>query len=681
MMTSSARTAPGADGPGFSRLAAVQARVRDRAQHAAASGCVAWPATVVARCWHVPSALGVIHQDHDLRLWLALADGRFLVFRLHGVREPDDALLGPIAAAVNDDWRGMVTGFDLPNRGTVAVLYAAPVMPPAPQHGAQESAADAADRAAVAACAAADVLALLATLECDDPDPGRYRSVRNHNRLVGLPGEQGRRRVQALARFPALVAPLLLTRHQAFNLFNGRRHARREVAPGVEAAIDAGRDLTGALAGHYGISRSLVRSPFSAGWWPMARTHRHALLHVLDALPAHRRPRDPGIVTRHGAALYAVLRLFGIRAEHPEPKLSPAAVAGAFRAGFAETLDAIAALHPTPALAIDDTRDFIDAAAHRADWHLEGHHAVRSHRLVEAWLAHYGLVALVDASLAWHRAQRWLPTPAIAAAESDVVLPAVIGRVCVDGRLAVEISCLADLIAEGEAMRHCVATYWNQCLGGDRIVSLTLADGERGTAHYRMYGHDTDPRYALAQLRGPDNIAVSAAMQAWADHVEALMNAPAAHVNRIAAAPHATVDRDDVHAAETERRMPVAPLQPRDERRLLRLLDRMGYTRRHRRRLLLTPIAGWAHHAGPSVEAALREGDALTLVREPHNPHDPRAIRIDRDGTTLGYIPRAENSFLAVNLDEGTRLCAHIARIDLQASAWGRVVVEIQYAD
>jgi hypothetical protein len=57
------------------------------------------------------------------------------------------------------------------------------------------------------------------------PPPARYlASIHNYNRLVTLPPERRLRRLQALRRFPPLVAPVLLTLHHSPNYFDGKRH-------------------------------------------------------------------------------------------------------------------------------------------------------------------------------------------------------------------------------------------------------------------------------------------------------------------------------------------------------------------------------------------------------------------------------------------------------------------------
>jgi hypothetical protein len=49
-------------------------------------------------------------------------------------------------------------------------------------------------------------------------------------------------------------------------------------------------------------------------------------------------------------------------------------------------------------------------------------------------------------------------------------------------------------------------------------------------------------------------------------------------------------------------------------------------------------------------------GDAVTLVREPHNPFDAAAVRVDaapgRGGAPLGHAPRVVAAALAALLDE-----------------------------
>jgi 2-polyprenyl-6-methoxyphenol hydroxylase-like FAD-dependent oxidoreductase len=63
-------------------------------------------------------------------------------------------------------------------------------------------------------------------------------------------------------------------------------------------------------------------------------------------------------------------------------------------------------------------------------------------------------------------------------------------------------------------------------------------------------------------------------------------------------------------------------------------------------------VAGFRHHRAPALFDQLRPGDALTLKREPDNPHDRHAIQVLWQGQLLGYVPRQNNQALAWALDQ-----------------------------
>lgn len=89
------------------------------------------------------------------------------------------------------------------------------------------------------------------------------------------------------------------------------------------------------------------------------------------------------------------------------------------------------------------------------------------------------------------------------------------------------------------------------------------------------------------------------------------------------------------------------------------------------------PLAGFQFHAGREVWPDLRVGDALTLVREPDNPHDANAIRVEWRGHTLGYVPRRDNVDAARLMDHGTHLSARIVRRIESRDPWARIRFEI----
>lgn len=76
-----------------------------------------------------------------------------------------------------------------------------------------------------------------------------------------------------------------------------------------------------------------------------------------------------------------------------------------------------------------------------------------------------------------------------------------------------------------------------------------------------------------------------------------------------------------------------------------------------------SPLAGFRYAEAGQAWSELRLGDALELVREPDNPHDRNAVRVDWRGRKLGYVPRAENEALAWAMDRGERVTARISRL------------------
>jgi HIRAN domain-containing protein len=73
--------------------------------------------------------------------------------------------------------------------------------------------------------------------------------------------------------------------------------------------------------------------------------------------------------------------------------------------------------------------------------------------------------------------------------------------------------------------------------------------------------------------------------------------------------------------------------------------------------------AGLRHHEAKAVWDQLLVGDVLTLIREPENAYDTRAVRVEWKGHKLGYIPRLENEAVARQLDRGNPLQARITKL------------------
>jgi hypothetical protein len=90
-----------------------------------------------------------------------------------------------------------------------------------------------------------------------------------------------------------------------------------------------------------------------------------------------------------------------------------------------------------------------------------------------------------------------------------------------------------------------------------------------------------------------------------------------------------------------------------------------------------SPLAGFQYHAGKSLWPRMQVGDALALIREPDNPFDPNAVRVEWQGQKIGYVPRRENADVARFMDRGQNLEARIVRLAEVRDPWSRVRFEI----
>lgn len=90
-----------------------------------------------------------------------------------------------------------------------------------------------------------------------------------------------------------------------------------------------------------------------------------------------------------------------------------------------------------------------------------------------------------------------------------------------------------------------------------------------------------------------------------------------------------------------------------------------------------SPLAGFRYAEAAAVMPLLQPGDALSLVREADNPHDPNAVRVEWNGRKLGYVPRRENAALAWGLDRGTLLRARVSRIAEHPNPAKRIEFEV----
>ena len=67
----------------------------------------------------------------------------------------------------------------------------------------------------------------------------------------------------------------------------------------------------------------------------------------------------------------------------------------------------------------------------------------------------------------------------------------------------------------------------------------------------------------------------------------------------------------------------------------------------------------------------------LTLKAEPGNPCDEYAVRIERRGAMIGYVPRSDNRLIHRMLRQGARLTCRVVEVNRQAPPWHQARVEV----
>jgi len=90
-----------------------------------------------------------------------------------------------------------------------------------------------------------------------------------------------------------------------------------------------------------------------------------------------------------------------------------------------------------------------------------------------------------------------------------------------------------------------------------------------------------------------------------------------------------------------------------------------------------SPLAGFQYYQGGQLWDEIKVGDALALVRESDNPHDPNAVRVEWHGHKLGYVPRRENQAVAQHMDRGGRVEARVSRLLVHRNPWQRIEFEV----
>lgn len=87
-------------------------------------------------------------------------------------------------------------------------------------------------------------------------------------------------------------------------------------------------------------------------------------------------------------------------------------------------------------------------------------------------------------------------------------------------------------------------------------------------------------------------------------------------------------------------------------------------------------VAGLQYH--PGIGLKLKNGEKIKTVRDPENPYDANAVALYSKGVKLGYIPKKENTTLAMLMDQDAALHARVEHFDEEAKSWERVEIVVE---
>ncbi|MCX8023250.1 MAG: HIRAN domain-containing protein [Syntrophorhabdaceae bacterium] len=93
--------------------------------------------------------------------------------------------------------------------------------------------------------------------------------------------------------------------------------------------------------------------------------------------------------------------------------------------------------------------------------------------------------------------------------------------------------------------------------------------------------------------------------------------------------------------------------------------------------LLDTVVAGFRYYDGERIWDGLSVEDPVTLIREPENPYDQRAIEVYHRKGKIGYIPRVDNTAISQLMDRREKVYASISWLKRDDDPWKRVGIKV----
>ena len=88
-------------------------------------------------------------------------------------------------------------------------------------------------------------------------------------------------------------------------------------------------------------------------------------------------------------------------------------------------------------------------------------------------------------------------------------------------------------------------------------------------------------------------------------------------------------------------------------------------------------VAGVQFHELDSIIDDLEEGDTLELTPEPTNKFDSNAVRLEWEGTMIGYVPKKHSSAVSAMLEISDGIVCEIILLSPSKKPWERIKVLI----
>lgn len=317
-----------------------------------------------------------------------------------------------------------------------------------------------------------------------------------YNFLLGSGPEVRRNRIQAARLFPVLL-PFLLRGKDADHLIS---------------AIDGGLPLIDNVVAYFGVSKSALRclkevplATFGAGWIDKPG----ALLRLIADLAPERRPSAPAAWERFNAVVQRIAEVSRQPVTTTSGRLQLRLAADR---GFTISANSPEDVHR----ASRDIDEFFERLSEVMRWELRSSRAGKRDiqyavkRATDEFLSAYDIVRIGQIARRWQDA--FLRAQVDFAEDREIWLGArwpspVTAPVAAGKSVVVPIVTAAELAEEGQAMKHCVASYAGRCMRGEsQVFSVRAQDGERlSTVETAIGLAHSAPTVAIIQHRAQGN--------------------------------------------------------------------------------------------------------------------------------------------------------------------------------